>query len=578
MAGLSGAVAADVVVVGGGGAGLCAAAAAARAGAEVVLVTKARPGAANATAYAGGGFTVSPSSEGPFTPEDHFRLSLETGRSLADHELLRTLCLDGPRAVRELETDFGVRFDWSPGGCSVHRFGRPPLLGGVGLTAPLVDFIRRAGCRILDQAVVTTIVQEGDRPAGQAGPAGPGRGEARGVLAVVPSSGEVWAVEAPAVVVATGGGGAVYGHTDNPPRMTGDGYALLREAGAFLRDMEFVQFYPLGLAEPGAPSRLLDTGLLDVIRLTDEAGRDPLAGCLGEWGVASGAEINLRARDRAAVALGRHVAAGHRLYLHTEELPESGCPADLLEEVRRTFPRTIDPFARPVAVAPVQHYFCGGAVISPDGAVAGKDGPIPGLYACGEVTGGVDGANRVGGNALTNIVTFGLAAGRAAAACAARSRARVAEGRRGPRRAPDVSGPAWTTARESLLGRLAVLGDRAAGGGRAVGGTRQGPRPRPSDIRRELQDLADRYLGPVRSGAGLTEALSALDDLARRAAAVRARPGPELLIALEASGAVATAALLARAALERTESRGCHFREDFPAEDPDWLRPVVIGF
>jgi succinate dehydrogenase/fumarate reductase flavoprotein subunit len=561
---------ADVIVVGSGGAGLCAAAAASRSGAGVILVTKGKAGAANATAYAGGGFTVSPapggSGAGPeatlpeggeslaeepsleMTPEEHFRLSLETGRFLCRPGLLRALCFEGPRAMRELERDYGVRLEWFSRGCSVHRYGRPPLLGGLGLTRPLLTYLRRAGVRVIEGTVVTAIIRDGDAPA---------RGQVRGVVAVVPDSGQTIHLAAGAVVVATGGGGAIYGRTDNPPRMTGDGYALLAQAGASLEDMEFVQFYPLGVAEPGLPARLLDTSLLDLARLTDENGDEPLAGRLEEWGFSSGAEINLYARDRAAVALGRHLAGGHKLLLHTEELDPAGLPDDYLTRLREMFPRSLDPFSRPVAVAPTQHYFCGGAMISVSGEVLGDGGVIPGLYACGEVTGGVDGANRVGGNALTNIVTFGLAVGKAAAAHAAKTRGRR-EGLDGtglPPSAVEGIGP----------------GTASSLSGRRIGSER------PALLRRELHALCDRHLGPVRTEAGLRAALSGLDELGRRAAEVATPSRADFLLALEMDFALASAGFVARAALARTESRGCHFRLDHPAEDPAWARHVVLG-
>ncbi|HCJ09915.1 MAG TPA: hypothetical protein DHW14_01960, partial [Clostridiales bacterium] len=306
--------------------------------------------------------------EEALTPEKHFRLSLETGRLLGDPRLLEEMCRRGPEALRELEREYGVRFDWSSGGCSVHRFGRPPLLGGFGLTGPLVSYLRRAGVRLFEGTVVTRIMVED--------------GRVEGVLAVSPGSAgvDLIAFAAPAVVVATGGGGAVYGRTDNPPRMTGDGYRLLRRAGAALVDMEFVQFYPLGVAEPGLPARLLDTSLLDFVRLTDETGAEPLAGRLEEWGLESWARANLFARDRLAVALARHAAAGHRLFLRTDEVRGDAVPGEYLEHLRGSFLRSFDLFSRPLRVAPTQHYFCGGAVFNERGEVLDAEGrPIPGL-------------------------------------------------------------------------------------------------------------------------------------------------------------------------------------------------------
>ncbi len=546
---------ADVVVIGSGGAGLCAAAAARRAGAKVILLTKGKAGVANCTAWAGGGFTVSPPAEAVsgaacgvgggagteelLTPEEHFRLSLKTGRGLNNRELLGELCGRGTEALQELERDYGVRMDWGARGCSVGRFGRVPLLSGLGLTAPLLAHLERVGVEIIEGAVAREIVRDP-------------RGEVRGVIAVAVDESvfgtgtpaeegktAVMMVDARAVVVATGGGGAIYGRTDNPPRMTGDGYRILAGAGAILEDMEFVQFYPLGVAEPGLPSRLLDAGLLGVVPLTDEAGQDPLAGKFSEWGIGSGEEANLYARDLIAVTLARHIAAGHQLYLHTEEMPAADVPREHLEihmeYVRGSLPPSFDPFARPVRVAPTQHYFCGGAVITKAGEVLGRDRrPIPGLFACGEVTSGVDGANRVGGNALTNIVVFGLAAGRRAA------------GHAGEKRVAEEAVSA--SARPSF----------GSDG------------PSPASLRSELHTLCDEGLGPVRSAKKLGETLAGLADLGRRAATARVRSRSDLLLALELDSAVATATYVARSALTRTESRGAHFRDDYPGADESW--------
>jgi len=589
---------ADVVVVGSGGAGLSAAAAAAREGLRTILVTKARAGRANATAWAGGGFTVSPPAGRPdvlgaavedgepvadsgrpaLTPDEHFRFSLDTGRGLNDRELLRALCDRGPSAITELERDFGVRVDWHRRGCSVTRFGRLPLLGGLGLTEPLLAHLRRTGTPVIEDAIVTDIVFE--------------NGQVAGVLAVVPGGPgggpgashplyELLCVAAPSVVIATGGGGAIYRRTDNPPRMTGDGYFLLSGAGAALIDMEFVQFYPLGLAEPGLPAYLLDTSLLDVARLTDEDGRDPLAGKLAQWGVSSGAEINLLARDKAAVALARHVAAGHRLYLHTNEIDKERLPRGIREYLSEYSLPSFNLFERAVEVAPTQHYFCGGAAITVNGETLAGDGSvIPGLFACGEVTGGVDGANRVGGNALTNIVVFGLAAGAAAARYAKGGTRRPSTGEAaGPGAARSDTGrkSAWREARDRLVQWLGP--PRAtAGQGRSSHGE-QGPSergPRPADLRLELGRLCDSYIGPVRSAARLREALEKLADLGRAVEALRPATRSDILHALELRAGVATATFVARAALERTESRGAHFREDYPSEDPAWLHSVVL--
>ncbi len=311
--------------------------------------------------------------------------------------------------------------------------------------------------------------------------------------------------------------------------------------------MEFVQSYPVGVAEPGLASRMLPANFLFEVRLEDVTGADPMTGQFEAWGIKIGEEANLYARDRVAVVLARHVAAGHDFYLHTEEYADPRFSDRKRTFVRAFVPPAFDPLKGRVRVALTQHYFCGGVAISKRGEVLDRGGlPIPGLFACGEVTAGVDGTNRVGGNALVNITVFGLAAGEAAAGFAATAGA---------------AGVGWAE------------GERVQPGAARVSATS----PSPQALRRRLHDLTDRYLGLVRSETSLKEVLGLLAELetaaadGRRAALAGVFAAPsDTLVALEAAPAVATATYVARAALVRTESRGAHFREDLPAEDQAW--------
>ncbi|MDI6893139.1 MAG: FAD-dependent oxidoreductase [Bacillota bacterium] len=516
----------EVVVVGGGGAGLCAAAAARAMGARVTLLCKAPAGLANCTAYAGGGFTLG--VEG-VTPERHRTLTWETGRFMSQPHLLDVFSAEAPRRVQELR-QYGVGLDVRRGGARVAGHAPPSGPGGMGMTLPLVRWAREHGVQIRDRAVVTHLCLD------DAG--------ISGVEYVDLVSGEISHLVAGAVVVATGGAGRLYGRTDNPVRTTGDGYALLYAAGLPLLDMEFVQFYPLGFAEEGLPTWFIPLNILDYTYLTNSAGERFLDPQLRSWGISSGREANLFARDRCAVAVARELEGGRQVFLHLEALTPHQWRDPLPADLRRYFPAHRDPASGPVRVAPVQHYFSGGVAINDRGETE-----IPGLLACGEVTGGVDGANRIGGNALTNITVFGLRAGEAAAA---HGRSRLPQVREPAGPVPGATGTwvaRWCSQQTDIS---------------------------PAGVKRRLNAVADRLLGPLRSGAGLKEALRAIDEISADFPLMTVRNRRDLLDALEVRNLAVVAELVARAALAREESRGVHFRSDFPHEDPAWQRHICL--
>lgn len=338
------------------------------------------------------------------------------------------------------------------------------------------------------------------------------------------------------MVLATGGGGAIFERTDNPARMTGDGYALALEAGLDLVDMEYVQFYPMGWDQPGYPMWMVGLNMVDYIPLTDEDGREFLREAFPSWGVSSGREANLFARDRAAVLLAGHVQSGRKALLHLEELSEEDLN-DPDVRVAVMFDLPPEKRAAPVQVSPLQHYFCGGIPVDCDGRSA-----IPGLYACGEVTAGVDGASRMGGNALTNIVVFGLRAGRAAA---------------------EEAGPATGTLCSDISSPESLCSFRD--------GTL------PIESRRALRRIVQRGLSPCRDGEGIRRCIAEMDKWSESAGRLRLSSSMGRLHALEMRGLELTAGAVAKAALAREESRGVHFRADFPEEREEWKRRIRVS-
>ena len=547
----------DVAVVGAGGAGLVAAAVAQEAGAKVALLSKSVLGLNNCTTYAGGGFSfgaepVLGAGRG-MSVEDHEAATRRAGRGLNDGDLLRALSSEAALTVKSLER-FGVRAQWRKSGCSVTPFSRSRLQGGTGMTLPLADHLRQTDAVIIEDFFATAPLFAGGGRVGGGEVAG---GEVAGVRGVRLHSGQPVEVRAAALIVATGGGGRIYSRTDNPIHTTGDGYRLLATAGVPMQDMEFVQFYPISLAEPGSVPYLIDLGCIDVAPLRNSEGRDFLREeVLDPMGLEDGRQANLHARDRCTVAIARQWHAGREVFLHLERAEAGQRRDDLLKWLKPFLPKGYAVTGGPVRIRPTQHYFCGGAVIDEQGWTG-----VSGLYACGESTGGVDGANRVGGNALSNITVFGTRAGRAAAEHAAKVRGGAPGAGALERGGPEANWPE--------LAQILRWRDNAApaGGGAKV---------HPSELRAALNKVCDRYLGPVRNAANLRQAYDEITGLAASLPDLAVASWQDLMAALEAENLVFVARMVARAAVEREESRGAHFREEFPEERADWAKHIIV--
>ncbi|HSL93457.1 MAG TPA: FAD-dependent oxidoreductase [Bacillota bacterium] len=505
----------DVVVIGGGGAGLVAAVAAAREGVRVALLHKTQPGFATCTAYAGGGFSL---AYGQVSPTEHYRKTLETGRGINRPDLLGVLCEQGGPALTELK-EWGISIRMSERGhASVSSSARTPIMGGGGLTAELTALAARVGVDMFENTMATRLEVN--------------QGEICGVHTFNWRSNRTTYLPCRTAILAGGGGGAIYRNTDNPVRITGDTYALALQAGLSLTDMEFVQFYPLGWKEPAFPCWMIGLPIIDHVRVTDEDGRPFLHEALSEWGLKNGREANLYARDRSARLIGQRLQRG-KVLLHLQEVPDDSWDKSPFKEMRRFYPEGTDPRSYgPISVGPVEHYFTGGVVIDEHCRTE-----IGGLYACGETTGGVDGASRIGGNALTNIVVFGLRAGRHAAALQRDISEAVVE----PEPAPHPgSGMNIVAARNAL------------------------------------RDTVQQGLGPVRDKTGIENAIVEIENLRQQLSSFAASTPYEVLLLSEMPGMLLTALSVAKAALLREESRGVHYRTDFPDELPSWQKSTFV--
>ena len=513
----------DVIVIGSGGAGLCAAVAAGEAGQEVLLLSKGPVGRGCATAYAGGLFSLA--VEG-MTVEEHLKRSRECGRYLNEPHLLNVLVEEAPARVLGLRR-YGVQLELSRGLATCGPYAPSPALGGIPLTTCLWKSARELGVAVQNGLQATNLTADGSSTIVE-------------TVRLATSQVEAW--RAKAVVVATGGGASVFGRNDNPGGATGDGYALLFQLGVPFEDMEFVQFYPLGFADPGFFAWNPSVAILDDVRLTNSAGDPFIHRLLPTWGMKSMAEADLFARAQGTLAVAQQWEAGHEVYLYLNELTPEQWKQRYFAALRRFYPPEFDPASQPVRVAPTVHFMCGGATITADGETS-----LPGVYACGEVAGGLHGADRAGGNAYSEMVVFGQRAGLAAARWAREQPASQIE--IAPGEATQNKIRNWTANTGGAL---------------------------PGELQQRLNEVVDRHLGPLRTGTGIEQGLIELERLEEQLPHMRLERESDLRKAFEMENLCLTARLVAQSALARRESRGQHFREDHPQQNDAWLRHVVV--
>lgn len=515
----------DVVVLGSGAAGL-AAALAVRPVRSVLIVTKDVLNAGS-TAWAQGGLAGVLDPTDSF--EEHVRDTLAAGAGLCDEAVVRDLVAEAPTSIRYLMR-LGAAFDPGADGAGPaltreggHSRNRIVHAGGdrsgAEVQRTLDESVLTAGVDVLERAFALDLVT---------GPGEHGRQAAGVTVATLGADGgidSVGIVTARAVVLATGGYGQIFAATSNPPAVTGDGSAIALRAGLAVRDVEFVQFHPTVMW-----------------RGADATGQQPLVSeaVRGEGAIlydAAGVRImtgvhpleDLAPRDVVAAAISRRMAeapagVGDHVYLDATRIGE---------RFYERFPSItaacreigIDPARDRIPVAPAAHFACGGVPAQLDGATA-----LPGLFAVGEVAcTGVHGANRLASNSLTEGVVAGTRLGR------------------------DL---AW-----EVPERVDAVLDDEPGGVLDAG------------LRTEVRATMSRDVGVVRDDAALRTAGEVLAELAGKVDT----PGTPDRTAWEATNVLTMAAALVAAAVERTESRGCHRRSDHPEPRPEWVRHLDVG-
>jgi succinate dehydrogenase / fumarate reductase flavoprotein subunit len=574
----------DVVVIGAGGAGLRAAIEARLAGKKTAIISKSLFGKAHTVMAEGGAAAAMGNVNSRDNWMVHFRDTMRGGKFLNNFRMAELHAKEAPERIWELET-YGALFDRTKDGkISQRNFGghEYPRLAHVGdrtglemirtLQQKIVslqqeDFAATGSydsrIRVFSETTITELLLDGDKIAGAFG--------------YYRESGELVLFETPTVVLATGGVGKSYKVTSNSWEYTGDGHALALRAGATLINMEFLQFHPTGMVWPPSVKGILvtesvrgDGGVLknsegerfmfkyvpDVFR-KQYAETEEEADRWYEDPDNNRRPPELLPRDEVARAINSEVKAGRG----TEA---GGVLLDIAsrrsaEEIRRRLPSMyhqfkeladVDITAVPMEVGPTCHYVMGGVEVDPDTAAA--HGRVEGLFAAGEVSGGMHGSNRLGGNSLSDLLVFGKRAGEHAAAYV------DALGKRPKVRPADVQ-----TAVDTALAPLA----------RTTGES-------PYTLQQDLQAVMGDLVGIIRREAELTDALKRLDELKQRVKNVSAVGGrkynPGWHLALDLRNMLIVSECTARAALEREESRGGHTREDFPAMQPAWRQVNLV--
>jgi len=563
----------DVLVIGAGGAGLRAAIETSAAGVRVGLVCKSLLGKAHTVMAEGGIAAALANVDERDNWKVHFADTMRGGQYVNQWRMAELHAKEAPDRVRELEA-WGAVFDRTKDGRILQRhFGghKYPRLAHVGdrtgleMIRTLQDHGVHQGIDVYMEHTILSLLKDGDRIVGAFG-----YERERGRFKIF---------RAKAVVLATGGIGRAYRITSNSWEYTGDGHALAYHAGAELIDMEFIQFHPTGMVWPPSVMGILVT---EGVRgeggiLTNKHGKRFMFDSIPEnykaqtadneeegWRYTQGHKDarrppELLTRDHVSRCIVREIKEGRGsehggVYLDIswikQRLPNAA------EHIKRKLPSMhhqfkqladIDITEQPMEVGPTTHYIMGGVRVDPDTQMS----RVAGLFAAGECAAGINGANRLGGNSLSDLLVFGKRAGEFAAKFAKENSLGTID-----------SGKVETIAQEAL-----VPFDRRDG-------------ESPYQVQKDLQDTMQDLVGIVRNDAEMREALGKIGDFRKRTenAAVTGNReyNPGWHTALDLENLLTVSEAIARAALERKESRGAQFRDDYPEKDEQFAKVNTI--
>jgi succinate dehydrogenase / fumarate reductase, flavoprotein subunit len=556
----------DVLVIGAGGAGLRAAVEASAQGVSVGLVCKSLLGKAHTVMAEGGIAAALANVDDRDNWKVHFTDTMRGGQYVNNWRMAELHAKEAPARVRELEA-WGAVFDRTPDGRILQRnFGghKYPRLAHVGdrtgleMIRTLQDHAVHKGIDVYMECTCLVLLRDSGRVVG--------------AFAYDRERGRFRRFEAKAVVLATGGIGRAYKITSNSWEYTGDGHALACEAGADLMDMEFVQFHPTGMIWPPSVQGILVT---EGVRgeggvLLNKEGRRFMFDEIPElyraqtadneeegWRYTQGDKAarrppELLTRDHVARCIVREIKEGRGsphggVFLDISWIQRK--LPDAVARIKKKLPSMyhqfkqladIDITKEPMEVGPTTHYIMGGIRVDAESQMS----TVPGLFAAGECAAGINGANRLGGNSLSDLLVFGKRAGEFAA----------------------------RFAREHDFGRIDKDQEDAAARRALEPFESRNGNEGPYAVQHDLQDMMQDLVGIVRTEAEMRRALDGLRGLRERAGKVAVHGNreynPGWHTALDLSNLLTAAEAVTRSALERRESRGAHFREDFPDKDP----------
>ena len=509
----------DVLIIGSGIAGMSAALQVMKNGKQPLLVSKSSIGKASNTYLAGGKFACA--TEG-FTAQTHMGETLQAGRGLNEPALVRAFVKDAPSRVYELH-QMGMRGVFQSRGFYARH---DSIVGGQEVASTLARACKKAGVTLLEDFMVTDLIADDKACYGALG---------------FKKEGKIFGLRSGCVLVATGGAGSIYAQNDNAPGLTGDGFALGMRAGLELMDMEFVQFYPLGYVGSKGGRSIVPSLFADLGKIINRLGED-----IKEKYQIYDKPIAIVSRDRLAQAFFKEIAQGNgignTLLLDMRGVKKNQIPFD--DETGELFKRWFRFNVEPIKITPTCHYNMGGLMIDASGQTV-----LPGLLAAGEVVGGIDGANRMGGNALSSSLVFGTIAAR--------------------------SGMTYVDSHPDRTKFMTLAKDRTRKCFSETS-TEKSPLSETKTLKKELGEVLWQKIGIVRSEEGLKEGIKRIDKILNALDTFQSSYSRDQWRNFECTNAALTARAIAVSALARKESRGSHYREDFPDEDKNWIKHITV--
>ncbi len=531
----------DVLVIGSGGAGCRAAIEARKHELDVIIVSKGLSFKSGCTTLAEGGYNA---ALGYVDKEDsieaHFDDTMKGGAYLNDPELVKILVEEAPERLKELE-NFGALFDRQESGKLNQRpFGgqtyrRTCFQGdrtGHEMMTALKEEVTRLGIENVEEVVITSLITDESN------------GSVHGACGISIRTSNFIIFQSKSTILATGGAGWLYPVTSNAMQKTGDGYALAYNVGSDLLDMEQVQFHPTGMLYPESRK-----GVLITEAARGEGGR--LINAKGERFMKKyDPRGELATRDVVARAIYQEIIEGRGtprggVYLDVTHLSRKIIEDKLETMLLQFLDVDLDIREEPMEVAPTAHHFMGGTRINEHGETSIKN-----LFAAGEVTGGVHGANRLGGNALADTQVFGKRAGESAAKSALNTKS--------------TFNMEQAIAEQDRIRILFKDGDYY-----------------PFEIKKELEEVMWKHVAIIRNKKGLDTAIERINELRVMLSNLKVPDlgefNKDLQDALEIENMLNIADLVAKSALIREESRGAHYRSDYPKTRDEWKKSILLN-